>query len=510
MKKYIVYVICCICCMTSCYNDDSTVADKLVSDISISGIAEEGYTVVSLVGNRLNVSPTVTSGYNANELSYEWYLIDQAAESVYHPETDTDYHFDREHIASGLTLDYEVNLSPGQYTLVFEVQAPNGYTVSQTATLNAVTSFSQGFYILKATPDGKTELDLFNPTDGTFLENVLTLVHGAPFDGAPQNLSTAVSHCYIDTETNEANSGNLVTVTTQDGQIRAMRTSDLRVVLDRQNILFTSIDEDEKPYRIVSGFWGNYLVTSNGLRFQYNATTSLSNSGKYGLESTMAASPYVVYEEGSTNVFFWDAESHSVGVCDYNGTTTLVEDERYKLSGLVRMECVAAGFNQATSYVVFVLSSLDGLQRQLVLLSAGFGGGTEVETMRALRVNKINDAHLWTVCYSSAALLYGVVGNNIYAMDLTTFAEQEITPKGIGDDERIVYISNQSAGAYGGYDYLVVGTLKDDKYTLRFYNLLGGQPDGEAVYTLQGIGTPRALHFTEQQANSFNVIPFQD
>ncbi|MCR4918668.1 MAG: hypothetical protein K5928_02475, partial [Prevotella sp.] len=335
--------------------------------------------------------------------------------------------------------------------------------------------------------------------------------HGAPFSGSPLCLSTATSHSYIDTETNETASANFVSVATANGRFCAMRTSDLRTVFDRESLLYTDMASDEQPYRIVSGMWGNYLVSNKGLRFQYNTSMSgLAGSGRYGLESQLGASPYVVYDDMSSNVFFWDATGHSIGICDYNGSTTVAQDDRYKLSGLVRMNCVAAGYNGPTGYVVFVLSSLDGSQRQLVLLSASFTGGVEVKEMRALRTNKVNTARLFTISCQSAALLYGVVGNQIYGLDLTSFTEQEIHPRGIGDDEQIVYISNQCGGYVAAYDYLVIGTQSGTDYTLRFYNQLGGLPDGDPVITLHDTGTPRAIHYTVQQAYSFGTLPYQD
>jgi len=496
----------------SCYSDDSTTADVLVPAITISPLGTDGsFTVVSFQGNRLQVSPTITTDYPESELTCDWYLINKAAEPLTSYNDGDPVTFDREHIASGRSLDYEVSLTPGEYTLVFEVQAKNGYTVSQTATLNAVTDFSQGFYILKETPDGQTELDLLNTTYGSFMTDVLTTIHGAPFAGVPVCLSAATKHSYIDTETNETASANLVSVATADGQFYAMRTSDLRIVFDRNNLLYTDMADDEQPYRIVSGMWGNYLVSSLGLRFQYSTSmSSLAGSGKYGLESQVGASPYVAYDENSSNIFFWDARSHSVCICDYNGTTTIAQDDLYKLSGLSRMNCVAAGYCGATGYIVFVLSSLDGSQRQLLLLSTDFTGSMEVKEMRALRTNKVNAARCFTVSCQSAALLYGVVDNQIYALDLTAFTEQKVTPHGIADDEQIVYISNQYGSYIADHDYLVVGTQQGVGYTLRFYNQLGGLPDGDPVYTLHGTGTPRAIHYTVQQSQGFGTIPLQD
>ena len=514
----------CLLALTACNSDDSTIADELVSDIVIGDLVQGStINVISYQGNLIQANPQVTTTYAESELTYEWYLVDNAAQPLQVWKEGDPITFDREHIASGRSLSYEVNLSPGSYTLIFEVSADNGYTAAKTATINAVTDYSQGFYILKETADGKTELDLLNTTgytdldegrtaENVFIENVLTKMHGSPFPAQPQCLSTAINHCYIDTVTNTPQSANLVTVSTTDGQIYAMRNSDLRIVLTRDNLLFTDMQPDETPYRIVSGMWGCYLITNKGIRFQYDtAMGGQQGSGRYALESSMGASRWVVYDDASSGLFFWDEESHSIGVSDYNGTTTVAQDDHYKLSGLSRMNCVAAGFCGATQQVVFVLSSLDGSQRQIVQIASGFSGSLEVQAMRALRGNKVNTAHLFTVSCASAAFLYGVVENAIYGLDLTNYTEQEIKPKGMADDEEIIYISNQYGGMGNPYDYLVVGTRRGtDGYTLRFYKLLGGLPDGEPVYTLQGTGTPKAIHFTGQGQSGFFNIPLQD
>ncbi len=175
------------------------------------------------------------------------------------------------------------------------------------------------------------------------------------------------------------------------------------------------------------------------------------------------------------------------------------------------MNCVCAGYCGATQQVVFVLSSLDGSQRQIVQLSSSLGGGVEVQAMRALRGSNVNAARLFTVSCTSAALLYGVVDNTIYGLDLTSYSELEILPKGIDTEEEIIYISNQYGGMMNPYDYFVVGTRRGaDGYTLRFYQLLGGMPDGEPVYTLQGTGTPKAIHYSGQGQSGFFNIPLQD
>lgn len=69
--------------------------------------------------------------------------------------------YQKEKIGDGKTLRYEVNLPSGAYTLVFEATAVEyGYVRTASMQMSVSTNFSKGFYILKSTEDGKTDLDL--------------------------------------------------------------------------------------------------------------------------------------------------------------------------------------------------------------------------------------------------------------------------------------------------------------------------------------------------------------
>ncbi len=495
----------------SCYDDDSSVADELISDITIRDFDADSYTVTSYIGDSLNLTADVVSGYADDQLTYNWYLIDLTAEQTYR--SDDDEQYEREHIATGRELKYAVNLYPGDYTVVLEVNADNGYLVSKTVTLHAVTNFSEGYYILKATNDGNTDLDMFNPETDFFMENVLASVHGSAMHGLPQCLSTTTSHGYIDSETNTMSSSDIVTVTTQEGELAGMRTSDLKTILDRSNILFDSFADDELPYRIVQCSWCNILMTNKGLRSQYQASMSLSTSGKYGITNGVGASPYVAYDETSSNLFFWDAQTHSICTCDYNGTVSIGSDDKYRISNLANMDCMHVGYCGANSSIVFVLNYKANNTKQLVRITSSFASGFEVQAMLPMTGRRINSAVRFTTSTNSAAFVYGLLEDgSIWAFDMETNTEQQITPQGIGDDETIDYISDQMIGScqYGGINYFVVGTYKGEDYTLRFYKLLGGLLDGEPVYTLNGKGRVKAIHYTGGNESSFIQSPLQD
>lgn len=490
--------------LSSCYKDHSTAIESMISDIVIEDF-NSLYTVESYSGNKLSLTPTVTSGYTDDQLTYEWYLIDRQAESV----VNADEVYKREHIASGKTLAYDVNLAPGDYYVVLEVQASNGYMVSKLINLRAVTSFSQGYYILKQTADGNTELDLFNPETGMYKENIFTTRDGAPMQGEPGYLSVCIDHSYIDESTNKTASSAVITVTTTDGQIHVMRTSDLREVLNRDNLLFESFEEDEIPYRIVSCMWLNALITNKGIRSQYEGSLSSGSSGRYGVTNGVAASPWVAYNPDDNGLYFWDNTTNSIGHCDYNGTIVILEDDKYKLSRFRNTECAHVGYNKTSGSILLVTNNLLNKTKQLYRLSSGFAMGVTVEGITSLAGTKINDAVSYTTCFYSAAYLYGLMDDGtIWAYDIESGTERQITPSGIPSDEKITYISDKSLSS--SEINFIVGTTKGDTYTLRYYTLLGGAIDGGPLYTVSGKGDIRSIQYVSGDLSTYRFSPMQN
>ena len=128
--------------LSSCYSDDSTIATELIPDIAISGLSEEGYSIISYADNYLDITADVNTNYPESELSYRWYLIDKMAEYAV---GDEEHPYQWEAIGEGRTLHYNVRLAPGEYEVVLEVKAANDYTVYRKAKLNVTTPFSEGF-----------------------------------------------------------------------------------------------------------------------------------------------------------------------------------------------------------------------------------------------------------------------------------------------------------------------------------------------------------------------------
>ena len=142
--KNIMFFITVATMAIGCTEDESTGMQTEIPDIEIGDFAEEGYSVVSYEGNYLNLTAMVKTGYPESEVIYKWYLIDPKKENYIIDEETIPY--ERELIGEGKVLAYEVNLEPGEYTIVLEAQASNGYLVSKTTTLKVSTNFSEGYY----------------------------------------------------------------------------------------------------------------------------------------------------------------------------------------------------------------------------------------------------------------------------------------------------------------------------------------------------------------------------
>lgn len=503
MKRFKLHIflltIICSCCMTSCYKDDSSVAKEMLPDITISGVAE-GYTVVSYADNYLDITPVVTTGYRADELTYKWYLIDMAAQYAVQ---DKEHPYEREFIAEGRSLHYNVKLTPGDYQIVVEVSAANGYTVSQKADLFVTTLFSEGFYVLKETTDGNTDLDLCNPAEDLFLNDVIASVRGTSLDGTPLAVSTTIAQGYIDDATNTLSSSNVLTVTTKTGHISVMRTTDMKEVMNEDNILFTRFDTDETPYKLVQCMWCNILLTNKGVRSQYQSSLEKGESGRYGITNGIPTDRNAAYDPTLNGLFLWDPVAHTIVTCDYNGTCRYGTKEDNNVNNLSLYTCELIGYCDANSKCVYVLRHKTGTIWVMTVESAGASGwkATDLKPIMAFAPN-INKSTKFAICGSEATIIYGINDNKLWAYDFENNTEKQLTAEGIEADETITYVSDQYLG-YDAESYLIIGTEKDDSYTLRFYRNFGGLPDGAPVKKYSGKGHVRGIRYTTNSTQGF-------
>lgn len=176
-KVFILYIG-MILLVGGCYDDKGNYDYTDIGDITITGI-ENSYTAIALA-KKLEIKPTVTSKNPEDTFEYLW--------TVYNPNYYDSYLTEAikvDTIGREKDLSYEVNLQQGSYTLVYTVKnVNNNYTVYRKIPLTVSTQFNEGFYMLKETESGDTELDLCL-NDDTHNDNLLAKSLGAPMSGAP-------------------------------------------------------------------------------------------------------------------------------------------------------------------------------------------------------------------------------------------------------------------------------------------------------------------------------------
>lgn len=508
-----VTVLVCLC-LTSCFKDDSTLGTGEVGDIVVSGM-EDAYSGVAFVGEHLKISPKVEAGYDASDLDYQWLLLDTKTGSV----TENGDTVRPKVIGDGKDLDFEINVAPGKYQLRLVVTAQsNGYKAYASSSLMVRTNFSQGFYILKETADGNTDLDMYTPDD-KMGENLLTEMDGAPMAGKPLALDINYNAWYINPDDDKMASTNTVTVITDRKQIAVKRTADLKTVFDRSNLLYDTMDADEQPYGLVNTVMGNICyLSSKGVRLTNAAggSGSSESSGQFGMPTSECdGSRFITHDLPSYGgLVFWDNATHTIMQTSYNGTASPLtysdNSGTDQTSELASFDCLHIGYNymSGTGTATVILEDKSTGRRYLYTTTSSFSGiFLKKRTVIPANLHLAKD-NVFCTNGKTAKYIYSSDGTALYAgiFGNDELGEAVLHPKGIGSGETISYIGNPFwAGSFSGgtkFNYLVVGTQKGDSYTLYMYNMVGGAPEGDPVKIIKGTGQVKAVRYLNSSFNS--------
>ena len=199
MKKNLYFVVSlfvgCLLGTASCIDDESTYGDNSVL-LELSGL-EDSYEVVSFSSDLLQINPVVKSSFAESDLEYAWSYYSNASVSN-SASTDT---IKADTISREKNLSYNPAVTDGSYTLVFTAKSKStGYRQSISTTFNASSALSRGFYVMKETADGNTDLDLYNTRLQELIPDVLTKYQGAAMRGKPRCLDVIHQQAYINEE----------------------------------------------------------------------------------------------------------------------------------------------------------------------------------------------------------------------------------------------------------------------------------------------------------------------
>lgn len=476
--------------LSACFQDEGNYDYVKVEDITIDNV-KETYQVITFAGRHLEIEPAVTSKYE--DLEYEWYM--------YSVEKDKDYHTDgyaAELIGTEKNLSYEVTEKEGDYVVFLKVTSKsNNYSVYAKTTMEAVTEYTRGFYVMKENADGDTDLDIYS---GDFsFSDLLKFKYGKAVSGSPLHLDVLYRQTFIDPETEEASGANTLCITTKAGEVVSFRTSDLVKVMDRSTMFYEPLAGDI-PYRMVRGSMGNYYISSTGIYSIYGADV-MPSSGQFGDATTESGgSVHGIVAGAGSYLIVWSEIDHLFDAVDFNGTGGYTSNEGVLPVRDLDYECITAGNN--------IIGSGNNASETNYFLMQSKSNPNE----KSLFYFKFNDSYTWIIskvvkldssskfangtCYAvngqSATLAYCITGNKLYAYDLAGGTEWGLTLEDLPGNEQITYISNQfwehPDDADHNFDYLMVGTQDGNTYHLYMYKMVGGQPDGKPALTYTGTG----------------------
>ncbi len=472
--------------LAGCYGDDTSMpaseADFL-SQITIENLEPQSAISNSTV---LECTPVV-KGFSDEELLYTWYIYgDNITENV-----EQGYRGNK--IFEGKALSYPVKLSSGSYTIVLEVMHKEyGYASIAEMKLQVNTAYSQGFYILKETNDGNTNIDIYSEATDIFLSDILE----EPLKGKPGYIDNAYNKSFIHPVTAKPLSfKNTVMITAGTNDFAMYNSEDMVKIFDRSSILFEEMEPDEVPYRIGTSYYGNFFFTSKGV---HNGGSGSTGKFSYPTDGASSASPFFQAADGA-GFTFWNEKDHclqynngySSSVIEYIGT-----DIQF-----ANVECIATGWNHLAGVnTMWYMFEENGTKaRYLVFLSTS-NQITEVRKIDAS--SHLAQAEIIEGNTVSAASIYAVHNGKVYSYSLDDGVETDaFTIQGIGAGEQIAYFRDTYVSHYNSvydFNHIIIGTQNGNAYKLYFYDIQGGKPYGNPVYTLTGEGKVKEVIYVCQ------------
>lgn len=486
--KYLLLILCAFF-FTSCFEDEGNYKYKEVDGIEVDGIASR-YIVLSYV-DKLNIPITLNTSYT--DLEYAWYVYDPKIETEY----NHDENYKAELISTDKDLSYDVGWEPGVYTVMVKVTSKsNGYSVYAQTSVEAVTELSRGFYILKETNDGNTDLDLYYKEGEPLATDLISKGLGDPMPGEPQYLGIVYAHGYIDKETDEIKYGNSACITTKTGDIGFFRTDDMVKVHDETDIRFGGLEAGEIPIASFTFGVSNFLMSSKGIAGSYSSEMMPSSTGAFGTTSGTGGSRFIM-QDGAMCVLYWNETDERFDYADQysfgHGFFGDFDENGFSTQG---MECVACGSSYASKTVgtinFFLMKDASG--KKYIYYVDSSATPTTTRRVELPASSKLANATSYATNSLTATYLYYVYNNKLYVYNLNGDVEEDnaVELAGIPSDETITYLSYQfmdSSGSDTEYDFthLIVGTQKGDTYKVYMYNIAGGVPR-DLVRTFSGNG----------------------
>jgi len=489
MKKLhiIISLLAMIVLVTSCFKDKSNY-DYLSSEkITVTGV-NASYDRISMVDS-IVITPTIVSTDATAQFSYFWGIYETNVQGTA-PKVDT--------ICKTKDLHYFVKQPAKTWVLVYGAKNKNtGYMQITTSTMNVITQFTRGWYVLK--DDGsKTDMDLFltptTITPTTVMTNVFSLLNGHKLDGKAKVMNFESGYkSYVTGAL--GNTRAMFIATDKDASIINTNTM---LEIKNFNGCFYVPPTVKAPGTICTGSSADYFVNDGQV---YSIYSMSSNTGVFGNRQMKDAinTPYHVSDFYYTYlaydpIFFDETSSSFVSaggagtvlntVTDAAGTAMKANNNNKTLlfMGMKTTSSAVAVFQDKTIPTQKILSQITTTVSAFKMVN---------DTL--LSNSKLYTATKYTCNYVDEGMIYFVVGGNqVWSRNLVNKAEQLQYTAPAGETINFIRHKKYTVGTTElpfNFNYIMVGTTIGTNYNVRMFTKTAGNLSTTPAFTLTGTGT---------------------
>jgi hypothetical protein len=507
--------------MMSCFEDKGNYDYSDFTDPEISNV-EDSYSKISFK-DTLFINPEMTPA--DAEYDYLW-TLNEAYVSV--PSSGDGILKDT--ISMEKNLVYPMDLPTGTYEVCLSVKnRENGYTVFKNIDLHVQTEFSLGFYVLKETPEGNTEVDLHAPE--ALLDNLIEKSVGTAMAGKPKSMGLIFSYCYIDPETGGYIYPRALSVCVEN-DIRIFSLDDMTTIFTHEEMFYGDMPANDVPMYLYPNGYIIAYVSEAGVNYNYQAPRNvwggIFSAGKFGvplaIEKGYKPNINMVYSPNAAYGYFFDELNHRFFMVDFNGQQITLFDENdaddkpgayspnnvpadYQLIFFGRNNVTGEGADEQ-GYALF--KDAQGLMHLYVLSTSGVFSNPILDVIDIPADKRMSDATIFSSNELGASRIYFNSGNEVWSYNVTNGEEKKLELQGFGGGE-ITYISNRywtyADDAENNFNYLAVGTYQNGEYKIYMYETVGGEPTpGKApARILEGEGKAIKVHFNSPMMDLDNL-----
>lgn len=490
--RFLIYG-CSVLFMVACLKDNNNYDYSIPEKIIIDGVQSE-YTLTSGL-DTLQIHAQASSNVSQAEFNYTWGIYETNVQG-YAPQLDT--------IAKGPILNYPIQLNAKTWKLVLLVSnKKTGFTTIKESTLNIITPYTRGWYIAKSIGDS-TDIDQFiTPSslqDVIPNTDIYSRVNGQKIEGKAKQITFFTSY-KTDVLIPNTYANTRTLFLQSDKEIACIEVNNFKKYRD-QTTLFYGTPAIGKVGSTFMGTAAYYIIKGGKLFSIYNM---MANLGFFSAPKMInlynddyQLSDYFLVANTTNPLLFDEISSSFISMSMGYGTTmSAIKDQLYtQLPANQNNKIVVyMGYRYhlgTTVNGIAILADKTNPQNKILALlnQSGFNLLTTITPI--VTTTKLYQANIYASNKGDENLLYFSTANTVYSynLDNTTERIQFQPPNG----EKVTFIKHHKFSIASDYmsihNYIIIGTVKDGTYKIRFFNKVAGNLNSSPDFTIEGHGEP--------------------